>query len=121
MTTHVSRERREAVAENIWQNAGNGWFARAHPEGFAGRPESIRDIYLGYADAALAAALPDRAAFTGLLDDLVCSATEYGNATPNSEREARASYEASEARDALIALIYGADDAQAGDQEGAEQ
>ncbi len=107
MTT-TSRERREAVAKAITD-------ARLRIAG-----NDTRNMALVLADAACATCLPDRVQFLGLLDDLVCSATEYGNATPNSEREARAAYEASEARDALITLVYGADDAQAGDQEGAE-
>ena len=104
MTTHVSRERREAVAAALSLPTYSMTY----------------DESLFLADAAIQTMLPDRVQFLGLLDDLVCSATEYGNATPNSEREARAAYEASEARDALIALVFGADDAQAGDQEGAE-
>ena len=101
MTT-TSRERREAVIDAL--------VLQHHVS------EDGDISFVAMADAALAAALPDRVQFLGLLDDLVCSATEYGNATPNSEREARAAYEASEARDALIALVYGADDAQAGEE-----
>lgn len=63
--------------------------------------------FVAMADAAIAALLPDAEQFMDLLDDLMYSATEYGHAAPNSERERRASRKTVEARDALIALVYG--------------
>ena len=104
MTTHVSRERREQVAKAIL-NTQQTW-GRADQVWEAARPDHHANA-LKYADAAIAALLPDAEQFMDLLDDLMCLATEYGSAAPSSERERWAAREVSEARDALIALVYG--------------
>lgn len=103
MTTH-SRERREAVAAALSLPTYSMTY----------------DESLFLADAALSACLPDRAVFEAALIDLVHLAVGHGMTEAGSEEDriTRAAVKRDQA--ALIALVYGADDAQAGDQEGAE-
>lgn len=115
MTT-TSRERREAVAAAI-RRAQYRWV----------RMETHTDILSeAMADAALAAALPDRAAFEAAVGEVIEGAYLQGlergfsEYRPRNEERSKCASEArSRATAALIALVYG-DDAQAGDQEGAE-
>jgi len=129
-TPIISRARREAVAAALWSTPGNGMFARMHPEGFASRPEYVKRNYRADADAALAVMLPDRAVFERQLERLICVTEDFaqfyttmseGRIPENEQTEyKRLSDIQDKAEAALIALVYGADDAQAGDQEGAE-
>ena len=90
----VSAARREQVAERI----------SCYSEDYDQWPTQDRE---DVASEIIAALLPDAEQFMELLDDLTYSATEYGHAAPSSERERRASRKTVEARDALIALVYG--------------
>lgn len=130
MTTH-SRARREAVAKALYvkdyaaveahlNEASETWDRYTDASG-------IRTRYLAMADDALAAALPDRAAFERAIQQHAFNARELERLRnreverwklrPGEWEAAFANYLASE--QALIALVYGAD-AQDGDQEGAE-
>lgn len=103
MTTH-SRERREHVARALSLPT----YSLTHDE----------CRYL--ANAAIQTLLPDRAAFDDALTELVACAMEWGV----HEGEGRITADEQErltnnAADVVRALVYD-DDAQAGDQEGAE-
>jgi len=104
--TTTNRERREAVIDAL--------ILHHHVS------EDGDISFAGMADAAFAAALPDRAVFEAALIDLVHLAVGHGMTEAGSEEDriTRAAVKRDQA--ALIALVYGADDAQAGDQEGAE-
>jgi len=106
MTTHVSRERREAVAAAI-RRAQYRWV----------RMETHTDILSeAMADAALAAALPDKTTFVAVLNQCMV----WSGVMALDEEDLSAVLLRDEAARHLLALVYGADDAHDGDQEGAE-
>ena len=109
MTTH-SRERREHVARALSLPT----YSLTHDE----------CRYL--ANAALDAALPDRAAFERLLEQAIDAAIENQGRMEGTDESMWNLYgfdpewtATNDAKAALIALVFGTDDAQAGDQEGA--
>lgn len=126
MTTHVSRERREAIAKAMYLRdyaaveaspgeASETWDRYTDMSG-------IRARFLAMADAAIQTMLPDQNAFGDALDAYYDAVVAF--ALAGEGWDVSATEQAEDQRDAamlhLFALVFGADDAQAGDQEGAE-
>lgn len=68
-------------------------------------------LYRNYARAAIAATLSDRTQVETILSDVISAAIDYGAAYPGSEGERNAAESVEAERAALLALVYGTEEA----------